>query len=385
MMRLPGFQPIRYPREMRVTAAMLEAADRIADSGGVPSPFKRIGLPSQYQRDAHEKATGTKMPVHFVSEDIALTIRCYPPNGDFEWLTWRTIVRPGHYAEVQAQCASQPGFAALIAISQADSAEDLERKQMAAQLDAAHAEAARRASTAVCGAPMGGSSPPCADDAELRCEWFTRPPAEGASLKVRTLARPAQCPRRMAHEAKLAELAALRSKVAAERLIPQSLTDLITLRKPESSPALEAVRAWYRSGRKMLALCGPSGCGKSLAAAAWLLSMDSGSPLWVSGSILTIETLPHADKDVLRRATSSSAIVIDGVGTQDARGPVIDLLLGAVKGGCSVIVTTTMTEPQWNAFLSPEDELSPTAKRWALYGQTVQLKAWSRRSLVNPC
>lgn len=380
-MRLPGFQSIRYPREMRVTTAMLQAADQIADSGGVPSPFKRIGIPSQHQRTVYERAHGGAMPAHFVSEDIALTIKCYPPAGDFEWLTWRTIVRPGLDFEIEAQCRLHPGFAWLVAT--AESAEDSERKQMAARLDAAHVEAARRASTAVCGAPMGGTCAPCSDADEVRCEWFTRAPAAESSLKVRTLARPVECPRRMAHEAKAAELAVLRSQAGAERLIPQALTDTITLKRPESSPALEAVRAWYRSGRKMLALCGPAGCGKSLAAAAWLLSIDKGSPLWVSGSILKIETLPHAEKEVLRRAVGASALVIDGVAPDDKRGPVIDLLLGAVRNGCSAILTTTMTEGQWSRFLSPDpSDLSPTAKRWDLYGQTIQLKAWHRRALA---
>ena len=238
-MRLPGFQPIRYSREMRVTTAMLEAADQIADRGGVPSPFKRIGIPSQHQRTVYEKANGGPMPAHFVSEDIALTIRCHPPAGDFEWLTWRTIVRPGLDSEIQAQCRFQPGFASLVATASAESAEDLERKQMAARLDAAHVEAARRASTAVCGAPMGGTCVPCSDEDEARCEWFTRAPAAESSLQVRTLARPVECPRRMAHEAKAAELAVLRSQAGAERLIPQALTDTITLTRPEASPALD--------------------------------------------------------------------------------------------------------------------------------------------------
>jgi DNA replication protein DnaC len=159
------------------------------------------------------------------------------------------------------------------------------------------------------------------------------------------------------------------------------LTAAVASKEPRDTPAIVAMREWYRTDKVFLALCGGVGSGKTVASARFLLAART--DLWVagaSGPIKTWQYSPHvglfatasklkaskldwrAGDPTYAKALRVRFLVIDDLGAEslDSSGLWLDALVELVNARYENRLRTVIT-----ANMTPETLRSRYGERMA--------------------
>lgn len=387
-------------RPVRVTAAMMVEAERKSADRQMANPYRRIREPSTTERAKWEaEHQGRPMEPTMIVEDIAteVMIRAW---GEVRFEQWRTTIRRGTPAELAQLCNDSQSLRTALAAT-------VPREDIGQVLGNVAASMLAAEATAVCGAPAGPNNRPdprpCNDSEERACAWFMhgRAPGQDLGARDRTSRRPPTCPRRIELEALIrAESPRRRAEAESRGIPPDVLNVLVEPGKQQQRPALLQVRHWFRGNKPILVLSGPERCGKTFAACAWLLSAKTG--LRVAGTDLLLAAVPKSTHEVVRRASSLAAVVVDGLDDELTPGSlaVLARLLQSVTKHGRAVITTRHRKRELLDLLTassgpaPIDDLpdfeqhpqqrggaadqgSAIEQRLALYAHFVELPAWA--------
>lgn len=362
-----------------VTAEILANADRMAETMGIPNPYRRVFEVHPIERQTWEREHGHPMPQDFLAEEVATKVKEQKHFG-LSFQESRRVYRQALPGELEALRSTAP-VENWDQLAPTPSSETV-KEDVLSTLDKMAEEMARVEASIACGAHQNPDAKPCTLEQEGSCQWFRVKPNEGASLMRRTKLRPAGCPRLIAYEqdprhpGRIAE----RVKAAADKRIPANIRErLIVEGRKDRRPALDAVRAWHPTSKPYLVLSASNQAGKTFSACAWLEAMDSGVFLDAEELWEAIKPGPDDRPEVVarRRARAAKYVVLDNVESHltNALRAEVDALVRYVgdKGGRMVITTSMPGQRFLDALLMPDAETGAARRRIELYGEIKEV------------